>query len=67
MLGEMRLQWWRDVVEGKRDDEARLNPFSAALCDAVSSAQIPASGLLQLIDAESRMLDPTPMLEERTL
>jgi phytoene/squalene synthetase len=67
MLGEIRLQWWRDVVEGKRDDEARLNPFSDALVEAMTSAKLPASGLMQLIDAESRMLDPAPMVEEKTL
>src|SRR5262245_23549166 len=31
MPGEIRLQWWREVLEGQRTGEAAANPVSAAL------------------------------------
>src|SRR3990170_5172296 len=32
---EVRLQWWRDVLNGERPEEAWANPISAALLDAI--------------------------------
>ena len=29
--GEIRLQWWSDVINRERDDEAQANPVAAAL------------------------------------
>ena len=31
MPGEIRLQWWRDVINGERTGEAAANPIAAAL------------------------------------
>jgi phytoene synthase len=31
MAGEIRLQWWRDVLDGERGGEAAANPVAAAL------------------------------------
>jgi 15-cis-phytoene synthase len=50
-LGEIRLQWWRDVVEGRRDEEAWGNPVAAALLRAIADNNLPAAGLTALIDA----------------
>lgn len=30
MAGEIRLQWWREVFDGQRDDEANANPIASA-------------------------------------
>lgn len=30
MAGEIRLQWWREVFHGERDDEAHANPMANA-------------------------------------
>ncbi|MEO0543961.1 MAG: phytoene/squalene synthase family protein [Pseudomonadota bacterium] len=35
--GEIRLQWWRDVLDGVRDGEARQNPLAAALIETVDT------------------------------
>jgi phytoene synthase len=51
MAGEIRLQWWREVLEGKRDGEAAANPVAAALLDIVASHDLPVDGLIRLIDA----------------
>jgi phytoene synthase len=31
--GEIRLQWWSDVINRERDEEARANPVASALLD----------------------------------
>src|SRR5262245_16460487 len=31
MPGEIRLQWWREVLQGERGSEAAANPIAAAL------------------------------------
>jgi 15-cis-phytoene synthase len=50
-LGEIRLQWWRDVVEGRREEEAWGNPIAAALLKTMSDNNLPATALTALIDA----------------
>ena len=32
--GEIRLQWWSDVINRERNEEARANPVAAALLPA---------------------------------
>jgi 15-cis-phytoene synthase len=49
--GEIRLQWWADVVSGERADEARANPVAAALLATVARHGLAAAKLLDLIDA----------------
>jgi phytoene synthase len=51
MAGEIRLQWWREVLEGKRDGEAAANPVAAALLETVARYDLPAGSLIALIDA----------------
>ncbi len=33
--GELRLQWWRDLIEGEARGEASANPVAVALIDTV--------------------------------
>jgi phytoene synthase len=49
--GEIRLQWWRDVLEGKGRGEASANPVAAALLDTVARHTLPRARLIALIDA----------------
>lgn len=56
MAGEIRLQWWREVLERKRDDEAAANPVAAALLDVVQRYSLPAARLIALIDAHAAEL-----------
>jgi len=53
MPGEIRLQWWREVLEGKRDEEAAANPVAAALLDVVRNFDVPAAQLIDVIDAHA--------------
>jgi 15-cis-phytoene synthase len=59
--GEIRLQWWRDVVNGERDDEASANPVASALLDVIKRHQLPSSKLSALIDAHRFDLYDEPM------
>jgi phytoene synthase len=56
LAGEIRLQWWRDVVDGRRDEEALANPVAAALLDVVSRCHVPAARLVAAIDAHADAL-----------
>ncbi|HEY1735657.1 MAG TPA: phytoene/squalene synthase family protein [Methylovirgula sp.] len=64
-LGEMRFQWWREVLSGERGGEALAHPVAAALLDTLKKNELSAAPLLALIDA--RLFDlfdePMPTLE----
>jgi 15-cis-phytoene synthase len=64
MPGEIRLQWWREVVEGQRAEEARAHPVAAALMETVARYGLPAEVLSDLIDAHAFDIydDPMPSL-----
>jgi phytoene synthase len=64
MPGEIRLQWWRDVLNGERAGEAAANPVAAAFLDAIARFSLPKQCLLDLIEAHSFDLydDPMPTL-----
>jgi phytoene synthase len=49
--GEIRLQWWSDVVNRERDDEANANPVAAALLATVERYHLGRDVLLDLIEA----------------
>lgn len=51
MPGEIRLQWWREVLEGKRDGEAAAHPVAAALVATIARHKLDAAGLAAFIDA----------------
>jgi phytoene synthase len=64
MPGEIRLQWWREVVEGGRAEEARAHPVAAALRETMVRHSLPRETLADLIDAHAFDLydDPMPSL-----
>jgi len=49
--GEIRLQWWRDVLEGEGRGEVSANPVAAALLDTIARCALPRARLIALIDA----------------
>lgn len=60
MAGMIRLQWWREVVERQRDDEARRNPVAAPLLEVIDRRQLPLTTLERLIAVRERDLEPAP-------
>jgi len=49
--GEIRLQWWCDVVNGERDGEANANPVASALLATMERYHLGRNMLLDLIEA----------------
>jgi phytoene synthase len=66
IAGEIRLQWWREVVEDARGEEARGNPVAAAVVDTITTAALPPAALAALIEARIFDLydDPMPSLQD---
>jgi 15-cis-phytoene synthase len=60
LAGEVRLQWWRDVITSKTA-EARAHPVAAALIDTIAHFRIPVEPLVDLIEARSFDLYDDPM------
>jgi phytoene synthase len=61
MPGEIRLQWWRDVLNGERAGEAAANPIAAALTETVARFALPKDRLTGLIEAHAFDLYDDPM------
>jgi phytoene synthase len=61
MPGEIRLQWWREVLRGERVGEARAHPVAAALTEALLRHKLAREQLAQLIDAHAFDLYDEPM------
>jgi phytoene synthase len=59
--GEIRLQWWSDVLNGERAAEAQANPVAAALLAAVARYGLVVSTLTALIEASRFDLYDEPM------
>ena len=51
IAGEIRLQWWQDVVDGSRTSEAAAHPVAAALLDTMARADLPPAIIADMIDA----------------
>ncbi len=59
--GEIRLQWWTDVLNGGRREEAEANPVAAALLATIDRHHLPANRLSDLIEARRFDLYDEPM------
>lgn len=61
MPGEIRLQWWRDALQGEIRGNVRANPVAAALDDTIVKFRLPRQGLVDLVDARVFDLYDDPM------
>jgi phytoene synthase len=64
--GEIRLQWWRDTLQGEMRGDVRANPVAAALEGTIVRFRLPRQALVDLIDARTFDLydDPMPSLTD---
>jgi phytoene synthase len=64
--GEVRLQWWRDVLEGKGRGDVAAHPVARAILAAVAACKLPVKALTDLIEARTFDLydDPMPTLND---
>ena len=61
MIGEIRLQWWREAINGERADEAIAHPIAGSLVAAIARYRLPVQPLIDLIDARIFDLYDDPM------
>lgn len=59
--GEVRLQWWRDVLTGEGRGDVTAHPVAAALLDVIRRHNLPIKPLVDLIDAHVFDLYDDPM------
>ncbi len=61
MPGEIRLQWWREVLLGERTGEAAAHPVAIALLETISRHNLPRERLVELIEAHRFDIYDEPM------
>ncbi len=61
MVGEVRLQWWADVVAGRRNDEAKGHPVAGALIHLITKHDISRAALDAKLEAHIFDLYNDPM------
>ncbi len=67
MPGEIRLQWWREVLEGIRPGEVASHPVAAALLASLDEFGLPRQALLSLVEAHIFDLYDDPMPDMASL
>ena len=67
MMGEIRLQWWRDALQPGEAGMRTGNPVADALREAVTRHDLPAPFLLGMIDAHAADLEAEPFPTEAAL
>jgi phytoene synthase len=60
MLGQIRLQWWRETIEAIPKGEVRGHEAAIALSETWMREDLPVARLIALIDARERDLDDAP-------
>ena len=60
--GEIRLQWWIDVLRGERGGEAAANPVAAALLQTIERHDLSVAALGDLVEARLFDLYDDPMV-----
>jgi len=61
MPGEIRLQWWREVLSGEREGETAAHPVAAVLRETLERYHLSPIPLIGLIDAHTFDLYDEPM------
>ena len=67
LAGEIRLQWWRDLLEGNANGEGSANPVAAALLETIYAYRLPRDVLIAMIEARIFDLYDDPMPDRNAL
>jgi phytoene synthase len=59
--GEVRLQWWRDALQGEARGDVRANPVADALSETIQRFRLPRQAFCDLIEARIFDLYDDPM------
>lgn len=64
--GEVRLQYWRDLVEGQPHGDVQANPLAAGIIHAVVDHKLPRTALAAMTEARIFDLYDDPMPDRAT-
>lgn len=53
MPGEIRLQWWRDLISGTAHGAAQSHPVAAALLSTIAECHLPPASFERYLDART--------------
>jgi phytoene synthase len=67
LVGQIRLQWWRDAVAGLYAGTALKHPVVSALGEAITAHALPRPLIDALIDAREADLEPQPFADMAAL
>lgn len=67
MLGQIRLQWWREAIEGAYQGAVREHPVVEELAKAVQNYGLERADFETLLDARADDLDDAPPADLKTL
>lgn len=65
--GEVRLQYWRDLLEGQSHGSTEANPLASELLQAIEAHRLPRATLVNMIDARIFDLYDDPMENRNVL
>lgn len=65
--GEIRLQWWRDLLEGSASGDSTGNPVAAGLLEAIETYRLPRQTLVDMIEARIFDLYDDPLTDRNAL
>lgn len=51
--GEIRLQWWREVLQGERADEGKSHPLGMAMLDLIQDHRLPLDAFDRYFEAQT--------------
>jgi NADH dehydrogenase [ubiquinone] 1 alpha subcomplex assembly factor 6 len=60
MMGLIRLQWWREAIDGARQGTARKHPVAIGLADAIRAHDLPPEPFERLLAARETDLQDEP-------
>jgi phytoene synthase len=64
--GEVRLQYWRDLVEGQPHGDSDANPLAAGILHAITEHRLPRAALAAMTEARIFDLYDDPMPDRAT-
>jgi phytoene synthase len=67
MMGEIRLQWWRDTLHALAKGERIGHPVADVLGEGIRDGQLPLGLLLDVTDARAFDLTPGPFANQQAL
>ncbi len=66
MMGEIRMQWWKDLIGGQQQGDSAGHPVAAALVQTIEDHALPRQTLINMIEARQFDLYDDPMPDRNT-